>query len=367
MEVDLAAIRANVRALAALAAPARIMAVVKADGYGHGAVGVARAALEAGAYGLAVSCVEEAQALRQAGISAPILVLGVGAAAPPEAFPRWRLTATVTDERQVPPLAAAARRAGWRVPVHLEVETGMGRFGVPPERAGRLAAAVAAQEGLLLEGIYSHLATADEPDLGPVYRQAERFHRALAALEQAGVTVRCRHLLNTAGLLAVPELRWDMVRVGLGVYGYYPAPHLRDRVALRPALRLMARVLEVRRLPAGSPISYGHEYVTSSATTIATLGIGYADGFTRRLSGRARALLNGRLYPVVGRICMDQCMLDVGDDPVEVGQVACLLGPGDQGEMTLDEAAALTGTISYEIMTQLGARLPRIHRGCQVF
>ena len=360
--MDLGAVRANVRALAALAAPARLMAVVKADGYGHGAVGVARAALEAGASALAVSCVEEALALRQAGISAPILVLGVGAAAPPEAYPRWRLTATVTDERQVRPLGQAARRAGWPVPVHVEVETGMGRLGVSPERAGALAAAVAAEEGLILEGIYSHLATADEPDLGPVRRQAERFQQALAAVAQAGVGVPCRHLLNTAGLLAVPELRLDMVRVGLGLYGLYPAPHLRDRVSLRPALRLMARVVEVRRLPAGSPISYGHTYVTASATTIATLAVGYADGLTRRLSGQGRALLNGRLYPVVGRICMDQCMLDVGDDPVEVGQAACLLGPGDKGEMTLDEAALRTGTISYEIMTQLGCRLPRVYR-----
>ena len=359
MEVDLAAIRANVRALAALAAPARLMAVVKADGYGHGAVPVARAALAAGAWGLAVSTADEGAALRRAGIRAPILVLGVGPTAPPEALARWQLEATVTHEGQVDALARAGQRAGWSIPVHVEVETGMGRLGVFPERAAAVAAAVASRPGLRLAGLYSHLASADEADLGSVWQQARRFQRAEEGLRQAGLPVPCRHLLNTAGLLAVPELRLDMVRVGLGVYGLYPAGHLRARVALQPALSLMARVMEVRRLPAGSSVSYGQTYVTPRATTIATLGIGYADGFTRRLSGQARALLNGRLYPVVGRICMDQCMLDVGDDPVQVGEVACLLGPGRAGEMTLDEAAERTGTIAYEIMTQLGPRLPR--------
>ena len=362
VEVDLQAVRHNVRVLQGLAAPARLMAVVKADAYGHGAVAVSRAALEAGAAMLAVASVDEAVQLRQAGIAAPILVLGVGAAAPPEAFPRWQLTATVTEPEQVGPLAAAARRAGRRVAVHVEVETGMGRMGVLPERLADLASRVAAEPNLELEGVYSHLATADEPDLSGAYRQAACFREALAELERRGLTVPVRHLLNTAGLLAMPEWRLEMVRIGLGLYGLAPAAHLQGKAALRPALRLLARVLEVRRLPAGSPISYGHTYVTGRATTIATLGVGYADGFTRRLSGRARAVVGGRLYPVVGRICMDLCMLDVGDDPVRVGDVACLVGPGEQGEMTLDEAAALTGTISYEIMTQLGARLPRVYR-----
>ncbi|MBE3597329.1 MAG: hypothetical protein IMX02_00465 [Limnochordaceae bacterium] len=152
-----------------------------------------------------------------------------------------------------------------------------------------------------------------------------------------------------------------MVRIGLGLYGYYPAPHLQDRVALRPALRLMAAVSEVRTLPAGSGVSYGRTHVTTRQTTIATLPIGYADGYTRRLSNRGRAVIGGRVYPVVGRICMDHCMVETGDDAPPVGAVACLLGPGDQGEMTVDEAARLTGTIPYEIVTQLGPRLPRVY------
>lgn len=362
VEVDLEAVRHNVRILKGLAEPARVMAVVKADGYGHGAVAVSRAALEAGAAMLAVASAEEGVTLRRAGIHAPILVLGVGPAAPPQALARWQLTATVTHPAQVAALGAAARREGCRIPVHIEVETGMGRMGVLPERVGLLAQAVASEPGLQLEGVYTHLATADEPDLTAAHRQMERFVQALAELERFGIQVPLRHVLNTAGLLALPEWRLEMVRIGLGLYGLVPAEHLKGRVALRPALRLYARVLEVRRLPAGSPISYGQTYVTPAATTIATLGVGYADGFTRRLSGRARGVMGGRVYPVVGRICMDQCMLDVGDDPVQVGDVVCLVGPGEQGEMTLDEAAALTGTISYEIMTQLGARLPRVYR-----
>ncbi|MEW6045672.1 MAG: alanine racemase [Bacillota bacterium] len=362
VEVDRAAIASNVRALAELARPARVMAVVKADGYGHGAVEVARTALSAGAQVLAVATTPEGLALRRAGLSAPILVFGVeGAAEPVAELVSADLTATVTTEGFARRLALEAARQRRTVRVHLKVETGMGRLGALPDEAVDLARLCASAGPLTLEGIYSHLATADEEDPSYLRLQARRFAAVLDALESAGLRPPVRHLVNTAGLLAAPELRYDMVRLGLGLYGYYPAPHLRGRATLRPALRLVAAVTEVRRMPAGSGISYGRTHVTTRATTIATLPVGYADGFTRRLSNRARALWNGCLYPVVGRICMDQCMVDTGDDVPPVGAAMCLLGPGNQGEMTVDEAAQISGSIPYEIVTQLGPRLPRLY------
>lgn len=365
VEVDLGAISANVKHLLALARPARLMAVVKADGYGHGAAAVARTALSAGAEALAVATTAEGVALRRAGIEAPILVFGVeGAAEPVDQLVAMDLTATVTTQAFARRLADEAARQRRRVRVHIKVETGMGRLGALPEQAVALARWVASAPALQLEGVYSHLATADEEDPTYLREQARRFAAALESIEAAGVAVPLRHLANTAGLLATPELRYDMVRVGLGLYGYYPAPHLSGRVRLRPALRLMAAVAEVRRLPAGSGIGYGRTHVLSRPSFVATLPVGYADGFTRRLSHRARALWQGRLYPVVGRICMDQCMVETGDDAPPVGAPMCLLGPGDHGEMTVEEAARLTGSIAYEIVTQLGARLPRVYVGC---
>ena len=338
------------------------MAVVKANGYGHGAQAVARAALAAGAEALAVATTSEGVALRQAGIAAPILVFGVeGAAEPLEELVAAGLTATVTTQQFARRLADEAARQRRRVRVHLKVETGMGRLGALPEQVVALARWVASASALELEGVYSHLATADDEDPTCLREQARRFAAILEALEATGVPVPVRHLANTAALLAAPELRYDMVRVGLGLYGYHPASHLSGRVRLRPALRLMAAVAEVRKLPAGSGISYGRTHVLSRPSTVATLPVGYADGFTRRLSNRARALWEGRLYPVVGRICMDQCMVETGDDVPPVGAAMCLLGPGDRGEMTVEEAARLTGSISYEIITQLGPRLPRVY------
>lgn len=357
-------VAANTRRLVQLARPARLMAVVKADGYGHGARAVARAALDAGAEALGVATTPEGVALRAAGIRAPILVLGIeGAAEPLEALVAADLTATVTTRAFAQRLADEAARQQRRVRVHLKVETGMGRLGVLPEEAPALARWIASVSSLELEGVYSHLATADEEDPSYLREQAYRFRAACEAIEAAGVAVPVRHLANTAGLLAAPELRYDMVRVGLGLYGYYPADHLRGRVALRPALRVMAAVAEVRRLPAGSGISYGRTHVLTRPSTVATLPIGYADGLTRRLSNRARASWEGRVYPVVGRICMDQCMVETGDDSPPVGAVMCLLGPGDHGETTVEEAARLTGSIPYEIVTQLGPRLPRVYVG----
>ncbi len=362
MEVQTAAIAHNARVLADLARPARLMAVVKADGYGHGAVAVARAALAGGAAYLGVATAEEAVALRRAGIRAPILVFGVGGAAEPlERFVHEDLTATITTLQAARRLSEAARAAGRVVRVHVKVDTGMGRLGVLPQQAPALVREICSLPGLRLEGLYTHLATADEPDAGYMLRQAATFRQVWEALEASGVRVSVRHMLNTAGLLARPELGLEMVRCGIGLYGYYPAPHLRSRAELRPALRLWATVAEARRLPAGSSISYGRTYTTPRPANVVTLSVGYADGFSRLLSGRARAVIRGRAYPIVGRICMDQCMAEVGDDPVSAGEPALLLGPGGDGEMTVDEAATLMGTISYEILTRLGPRLPRVY------
>ena len=357
-EVDLGAIRHNV---ARLRPPGvELMAVVKADAYGHGAAPVARAALEAGATWLAVALVEEGIALRDEGIAAPILVLSeVPRGAERDALGAG-LVPTVASHDGVSSIAAAARALDLHAPVHLKIDTGMHRVGVwPPEDAPELARAVV-DGGLHLDGVFTHLATA-ESDLAFAEVQLERFRSAVAAIEARGIRPHLRHAANSAATIAHPAAHLDLVRTGIAMYGLPAGPGL--DAGLRPALRLRSRVASVRRLDAGEALSYGQTYRLHGAATIATVPIGYADGFPRPASPGAEALIGGRRFPIAGRVTMDMLLVDCGDAPVAEGDEVVLIGEQGGERIDAERLAVLTGTIPYEIVTRLGPRIPREHRG----
>ena len=361
-DVDLGAIRANARVLVERACPAALCAVVKADAYGHGAVPVARAALDAGATWLGVALVEEGVELRDAGIDAPILVLSEPS---PEAAPTVvsrRLTPVVYTTNAVAVLAKAVAESGARerLAVHLKVDTGMHRVGCAPDDALGLVDAITARPELDLEGLCTHLAVADEPENPYTTEQVARFETVVRALDARGARPPIVHAANSAALLTRAETRYDLVRCGIALYGVVPSPGLAGRAPLRPALSLRARVSHVKQLAAGARLSYGLRYGLSRDARVATVPVGYADGVPRNLGMvGGEVLIGGRRFPIVGSVTMDQLMVDVGDTPVEAGDEVVLLGRGDGEEITADEWARRLGTIAYEIVTGIGPRVPR--------
>ncbi|MFA9429653.1 alanine racemase [Egicoccus sp. AB-alg2] len=364
IEVDAAAICHNAARLRELSG-AEVCAVVKADGYGHGAVEVARAALAGGATWLAVALVEEGLALRAAGVDAPVLVL----AEPPVAAAATMVAQALTPTVYRPPLLAAldalGRERGEPVAVHLKVDTGMGRVGVPePDWDAVLRQAVAA-EGVRVEGVFTHLARADEPDQDTTRQQLAGFDRFLARAARAGLPApKWRHTANSAGTLLHADARYDLVRPGIALYGLSPAQDV-DAAAfgLRPALRLVTEVSFAKRVTAGTSVSYGHRWSAPADGWLATLPLGYADGVPRALTNFGEALIHGRRRPFAGTVCMDQILVWCGDDPVEVGDEVVLLGRQGDQRVRVEEWAAHADTITYEIVTQLTARLPRTPAG----
>ncbi|MQA93508.1 MAG: alanine racemase [Streptosporangiales bacterium] len=368
--VDLAAVRANVATLGEHAPGAQVLAAVKADGYGHGMVQVARAALQGGATWLGCAYVEEALALRAAGIGARVLAWIVPPGQPLTAALRAGVDLAVGARWLVDDIAAAAREAGRPARVHLKADTGLSRGGATPaEWAPLVDAALAAQaEGLIdVVGVMSHLARADEPGDPSIAAQIGHFRDAVELAEKAGVRPEVRHLCNSAGTLSLPEAHFDLVRPGISVYGLSPfAPTELARpeaYGLRPAMTLSAQVAMVKRVPEGSGVSYGHRYVTGRESTLALIPVGYGDGIPRAATNTADVLLAGRRRRIAGTVCMDQFVLDVGDDDVRAGDRAVLFGPGDHGEPTAQDWAAALGTISWEIVTRVGARVPRVYEG----
>ncbi len=364
IEVDLDAIADNVRKLVAAVAPARLMAVVKADGYGHGAVPVARAAAAAGASWLGVALVEEATALRQAGLSLPVLVLSEPHPAAADACAEHRIAVTLCTEAGVRVFGRAGRAAGSPGVAHLKVDTGMHRQGCLPGDLPRLVELAMAEPGLDVEGLWSHLAVADEPAKSATTdRQLEAFTEALAVAGEAGLAPRWRHLANSAGATMRDDARFDLVRAGIELYGLAPAPAHASAVQgwLRPALALRAAVTAVRTVEAGERVSYGHRWTAPRRTRVATLPLGYADGVRRGLSGRIGVRLREQDFSQVGTITMDQLMVDVGDVPIEVGEVATLLGDPASGEPGVAAWALALDSIDYEVTCGLSPRLPRVH------
>ena len=347
VEVDLGAIRDNVRSLADVVAPARLCAVVKADGYGHGDVPVAEAAVDAGAAWLAVALVEEGVRLREAGVEAPILLLSEPSPVDATEVVRWNLTPTVYTKLFIDSLHGAG---GDRV--QIKVDTGMHRVGVAPDDLRTLVEGTRSA-GINVEAVWTHFAVAEEVDTFTA-GQIARFDDAVRRLD-----VPATHLANTAGGILYPEARRDMVRAGIGIYGIHPGPSTRSLVTLRPAMRIVSRVRYVQRLKAGDRPSYGRRRALPRDSFVVTIPIGYADGLPRGLSDDGEVLIRGRRHPLAGTVTMDQIVVDVGEMTVEMGDEVVLIGRQGEEEITADEWAHRLGTIPYEVVCRIGPRLPR--------
>ena len=365
-QIDLAAVRANVSGLRRRAGDAAVMAVVKADGYGHGMLPCARAALAGGATWLGVAFVDEAVALRAAGIDVPVLAWLVS--------PHTDLRPAVTHSIDVSisatwglELAAAAALAGKRtLRVHLKADTGLGRGGATTDDWPRLCeqAAKLAADGLVsIVGVWSHLAYADAPTHPTIGKQKEQFERALQTAASYGVLPQVRHLANSAATVALPDTHYDLVRPGIAIYGLSPGPQVGAAadLGLRPAMRLRADVALAKRVAAGQGVSYAHRYTTSRETTLALVPLGYADGIPRNATNVGPVQIGGKRFSVSGTVCMDQFVVDVGDLEVAAGDDVVLFGPGDDGEPTADDWADAVGTINYEIVSRIGGRVPRVY------
>lgn len=365
IEVNLDAVVNNIQQFRQhLDSETKIMAVVKADAYGHGAVYVAKAALQAGASCLGVSFVDEGIELREAGIVAPILILGY---TPPEGILsalEHNLTLTIFSEECL----EAVRRVAWQrkqhAKIHVKVDTGMGRIGLPPDQAVSFVRRASTMRGIEVEGVFTHFSTADEAD--PTYwkKQEDQFRRVVHQLREQKLDIPLIHSSNSAAAIEKPRHAYNMIRLGISLYGFYPSEEVNTKaVSLKPALRLVSKVVQVKRPPKGTGISYGKTFVASGNEWIATVPIGYADGIDRRLSNTGYALVKGTKVPIVGRVCMDYLMLDVTKVyPVEVGDEVVFYGEQGTESIHVDEVAKQLQTINYEIICKLGHRIPRIYR-----
>jgi alanine racemase len=368
--VDLAAVRHNVGVLAGQAGPAQVMAVVKADGYGHGLVPVARAALAGGATWLGVAQLGEALALRAAGIQDPVLAW---LTVPGDRYDQALLADIqlgISTLRALAETAEAARRVGVVARLHLKADTGLGRNGASPDDWPELveAAVKLAADGVVeLVGGWSHLACADHPSHATLDQQLAGFLAAIHVAEQLGARFLLRHLANSAATVTRPDAHFDLVRVGLAIYGLSPVPEVASatELGLRPAMTLLGRLASVKQVPAGHGVSYGHAYTTTEPTRLGLLPLGYADGLPRQASNIGPVRLRGRSFPVAGRVCMDQVVLDLGPDGAgaAAGELATVFGDGADGGPTAEDWARAAGTISYEIVSRIGARVPRRYLG----
>ncbi len=360
--IDLSAVADSIRGIGSLVGKdVRIMAVVKADGYGHGAVRVAQTALAHGASWLGVAYAQEAVEIRQAGIDVPILILG---AAPPEAVEpvtQYSLSQAVCDTETPRALSA---QAGPSCParVHVKVDTGMGRIGVTPEDTPDYVAFLRTLPNLTIEGIFTHFPKSDEKDPTFTNRQIDEFTGLLGELSGRGIDIPFRHMANSGGVLAFPASHLNLVRPGIMIYGLYPSAEVARSMPLRPAMSLVTRIRFIKRVPAGTPISYGGTYVTKAPTDVATLPIGYADGYRRLLSNNYEVLVRGVRAPVIGRVCMDMTMVDVTHiKGAAVGDEVVLMGRQGDGEISTEEMAERLSTINYEITCLVGKRVPRVY------
>jgi len=362
VEIDVEALATNVENICQCLTPGTsMMAVVKAHAYGHGAVAVARAALSAGASRLGVATIDEGVELREAGIRAPILVFGVVEPDQARDLSHWRLEPTLCNFDHARSLSKHLERTERRLPVHVKLDTGMSRLGISWEDALEFVDLATRLPNLELASVYSHLATAEDSYSANTGRQKQRFDRAISQLCAAGLEPPMVHLANSAATLSDPALHYDMVRVGLAMYGLYPADHLAEAVPLRPVMQVKARVSQVKSIRAGAGISYGHRFVADTDMRLAVVGIGYADGVPRGLSDKMDVLICGRRARQVGAVTMDQLMIDVTAFPeLEVGDVVTLLGKDGPSYIGADEWANTLDTISWEIVCGFKDRLPRL-------
>ena len=357
--IDLKAISHNIAEIRKKIGSRRdLMAVVKADGYGHGAVEVSLAALSSGATCLGVALPEECLQLRDAGVDVPVLVLGL--IQPEEAYKTIDsgLEQAVSTVELADALDQEARKASTHIKVHIKVDTGMGRIGVSPQDALELVRTISRFKNLDLTGIFSHFPSADETDKTFTKRQIEIFNDLVQGIEDAGFRIPKRHMANSAAILDLPESYLDLVRPGIMIYGLYPSMEVSRSIKLKPAMTLKTDVIYVKSVPAGTPISYGRTFCVDRKAVVATLPVGYADGYYRSLSNQGSVLIRGRQVPLIGRVCMDMCMIDVtGIKDVRPGEEVVLFGENPP----VDEIARKIGTINYEVVCAVGKRVPRIY------
>ena len=363
VEINLAALSHNIQELKQILAPqTQLMAVVKADAYGHGATMVASTVLESGATGLCVATIEEGIQLREAGINAPILLLG--ATNTPEqvrAIVSWNLQPTICTPQQALIFSETLGNINTTLSVHLKIDTGMSRLGMPWQEATQFVQLVQGLSHLQIKSVYSHLATADSTDLTIMKLQQQRFNEAIIQLNTAGMKPPCLHLANSAATLTNPTLHYDLVRVGLALYGLYPAPHLQNAIHLKPVMQVKARVTQVKTISPGTGVSYGYRFIAEQSMSIAVVGIGYADGIPRLLSNKMTVLIRGKKVRQIGSITMDQIMLDVSEIPdLRIGEIVTLIGNDGEAYISPDDWAESLGTISWEILCGFKHRLPRV-------
>lgn len=361
--IDLDAVEHNVRSLVHhIGAKVVLIAVVKANAYGHGAQQIARVALESGAKRLAVARLQEGAALRRAGISAPILVMGYALPDELRAAVDYDLTATINTMDGARAVSRSATSEGKQATIHVKVDTGMGRYGLLPSEVVPFLQSISGLPNLLVEGIYTHFAAADEREKTFTKQQFEHFQQVLKAVSEAGFTIPLKHAANSAATIDLPETHLDAVRCGVALYGMYPSPEVSRAVSLTPALTLTSHVARVRTLPVGSSVGYGRTFVARQPTQVALIPIGYGDGYRRNLSNKGVVLIHGHRAPIIGQVSMDQITVDVSrieavnqDDPV------ILIGRQEDDAITADELADLAGTIHYDITTSLLPRAPRVY------
>jgi alanine racemase len=359
--IDLGALTHNFHEVTRRAEGRKVLAVVKAQAYGHGAISVSKHLLGLGADMLGVALVEEGRELRESGIDAPVLVMGPVTPGQADALVALRLTPVVFTRPAARALSDAARRRKTRIPVHVKIDTGMGRIGIAPEAAAEFIGEVRKLDGVTVEGLMTHFADADLRDKQFASRQMDRFEALLKELEAQGTLVGLRHAANSAALLDYRRALFTMVRPGLMLYGYNPLEGKRGE-DLRPALSLVSHIAFLKKVPAGVPVSYGRTFVTERESLIATIPIGYADGYSRGLSNTGEALVRGVRVRVAGRVCMDMCMLDVTGVPeVGEGDEVVLIGTQGSERISADDIAVKTGTIAYEVLCGIGSRVPRVY------
>ncbi len=365
-EIDLDAIAHNVREIRRITNKrAEIMGAVKADAYGHGVVETVRTMLDNGVTRLAVSMLDEAIQLRKLGIDVPILILSYTDPVRAEEIILNEVTQTVFSHDLAKALSNAAVKLGRNIKIHVKVDTGMTRVGfMPGYSAVKNVLEISRLPNIIIEGLFSHFASADEADRSYTKMQFEKFMSICSELSRVGVHIPVKHVCNSAGIMEYPEMHLDMVRPGIILYGIYPSDEVdRNKISLKPAMTLKANVILVKDVERDTCISYGRTFKTARESRIATIPIGYADGYTRLLSNKGQVLVNGEKVPVVGRICMDQCMIDVTDarHPVSVGDEAVLFGRQGGEEISVGEVASAIGTISYEVLCIIGKRIPRVY------
>jgi alanine racemase len=367
VEIDLGALAHNVRQIRKLLAPeTKIMAVVKADAYGHGAIDIAQTLVAEGVEWLAVATVTEGIELRTAGMIVPILILGaVNSDVQVQAIVQWELQPTICTINQAILISKTVAQLQPRspIPIHIKLDTGMSRLGANWQEAVTFFSEVSELPYLTIGSLYSHLATADEPDPTVMEMQIDRFQQAVAAISAAGYKLPMLHLANSAGILVSDQLHYQLVRPGLILYGLCPATHLQSKINLQPVLSVKARISQIKDITAGTGVSYGYRFIADQDLRLAVVDIGYADGVPRRLSNRMQVAIRGQSVPQIGSITMDRIMLDISQIPdLQVGEVVTILGKDGHVKITADDWANELGTISWEILCGFRGRLPRVKR-----